>query len=228
MEAMEYWKLCDSFTVVQAALLIVGENPAISQGYVLTNQPMDRPDGFDAAFAALTNAINQGKLRATIRRDARVSGWDEFPAPGEGVGTDEQGETIYYKPYPDWNLTMVTREDLTEWLFNRNFKPPSFFEQQTTNNSPNSLPGYLDKNHAHYSPKLAAAVRSWEAVTADPKYNNNGKTAKTNLTNWLTSHAGEFGLVKEDGEINADAIKNQIAKVANWQPDGGAPKTPSR
>jgi len=55
---------------------------------------------------------------------------------------------------------------------------------------------------------------------------DNGKHVKQNLESWLTAHAAEFDLVKDDGEINADAIKNQIAKVANWKDKGGAPKTP--
>jgi len=222
MDGLEYWKLCDSFTVVQAALLIIGVNPT-GYDYIDRSLSHDRPDNFNAAFAALKNAINDGKLKATIRREAWEQGWNENPEQDERMDHDERGKWIIYKAYPDWDQSTVSREDLTEWLFNRNFKPPFFFEQPKTTDS---LPDYLDKEHPQYSPKLAAAVRAWEAVTTDPKYRNNGKTAKANLARWLTAHAGEFGLVKEGGEINADAIKNQIAKVANWDREGGAPKTP--
>jgi len=199
---------------------------------------LDRPKFFDSVFDALKNAIIDGKLKAVIRLDSRTelmgqyknyANIDEIAKPWVIPDETEDPPELYdvfLKKEPNWRETTISREDLTEWLFKHNVKPSFFFEQQTTNNSPDSLPAYLDKSHPHYAPKLAAAVRSWEAVTADPKYNNNGKTAKTNLTNWLSSHAGEFGLVKDDGEINADAIKNQIAKVANWQTDGGAPKTP--
>jgi len=239
MEAIDVWKLYDSFTVVQAALVIAEANPAIYQGDILNLDILDRPKFFDSVFDALKNAIIDGKLKAVIRLDSRTecrgeyrnyANADEYARPwplsfGDmSEGTYEEND-VFLKKEPNWRETTISREDLVEWLFRKNIKPRFFFEQQT-NNSPDSPPSYLDKNHPHYSSKLAAAVRAWEAVTADPKYLNNGKTAKTNIANWLTSHAGEFGLVKEDGEINADAIKNQIAKVANWQTDGGAPKTP--
>jgi len=215
MDGMDYWKLCDDFTVIQAALLIVGEDPALFQDYLIQWTPENRPTGFDATFSALKNAINGGRLKAKILRDANT--YD-----GVMVGKDDLTGDVYYELEPDWGNTTILRDDLIDWLKSRNFKPGFFFEQKT------DAPDYLDTNHQNYSSKLAAAIRAWEAVTADPKYTNNGKTPKRNIEVWLTAHAAEFKLVKEDGEINADAIKNQIAKVANWQTDGGAPKTPSK
>jgi hypothetical protein len=79
---------------------------------------------------------------------------------------------------------------------------------------------YLDQSHPRYSPKLAAAVRAWLAVD-DPK----GKSPKQALESWLTAHASEFALTKEDGTPNTQGI-DECAKVANWNPKGGAPKTP--
>ncbi|MDY0187584.1 MAG: hypothetical protein RBR16_06645 [Syntrophus sp. (in: bacteria)] len=231
MEAIEYWKLPNSLTVIQAALLIVGKDPDLFQGNIFE----DPPSGFGAVFAALKNDIKDGKLKALIRLDSRTehcgeyrnySNSDEIARPWPLSEDMYEDYDIFYKAEPNWEETTVSRQDLVEWLFNRNYKPPLFFEQQTTTDSLDSLPGYLDKNHPCYSPKLAAAVRAWEAVTTDQKYRNNGKTVKANLARWLNDHAAEFGLVKEDGTPNSDAINNQIAKVANWQTDGGAPKTP--
>ena len=68
--------------------------------------------------------------------------------------------------------------------------------------------------------KLAAAVRAWQAVT-----DGNGKHPKQALTKWLLSHAAEHGLTDEEGKPNETGI-DQVASVANWQPGGGAPKTP--
>jgi hypothetical protein len=222
MDGIDYWKLCDEFTVIQAALLIIGEDPAGTQDYIEQWESQNRPQGFDACFAALKNAINAGRLKATIRRVAWERGFNEDPGPDELCEIDGRKRQIIYKADSDWGLSTIQREDLTEWLSSRNFKPAFFFEQKT------DAPDYLDPKHPKYSPKLAAAIRAWEAVTTDPRYNNNGKTPKANIENWLNSHAAEYDLVKEDGENNADAIKNQIAKVANWQTDGGAPKTPSK
>jgi len=85
-----------------------------------------------------------------------------------------------------------------------------------------SGPGYLDPTHARYAPKLAAAVQAWIAVD-DPK----GKHPKQALAAWLREHAAKLGLTNDDGKPNEQGI-DECAKVANWQPEGGAPKTPGR
>ena len=66
MDALDYWRLCDELSVVQAALLIVGEDPAESQEYIARWQPEDRPKGYDAVKTALINAIKRKQLRADI------------------------------------------------------------------------------------------------------------------------------------------------------------------
>lgn len=70
MEGLDYWRLCDELSVIQAALLIAGNNPAGLQAWVESYAPNNRPDGYDAASAALTHAILSGKLPAKIRREA--------------------------------------------------------------------------------------------------------------------------------------------------------------
>lgn len=80
---------------------------------------------------------------------------------------------------------------------------------------------YLDPNHPRYAPKLAAAVRAWQAVT-----DAGGKHPKQALAKWLRENAAEFGMTDDGGKPNETGIE-EAAKVANWQPGGGAPKTPS-
>lgn len=75
-----------------------------------------------------------------------------------------------------------------------------------------------------YAAKLAAANAAWKAVTADPSLLL-GKSPKKALELWLKEHAAEFGLLNKDGTPNATGIE-EIAKVANWRPAGGAPTTP--
>ncbi len=70
MEGLDYWRLCGELSVIQAALLIAGNNPAGLQAWVESYAPNNRPDGYDAASAALTHAILSGKLPAKIRREA--------------------------------------------------------------------------------------------------------------------------------------------------------------
>jgi hypothetical protein len=211
MNAIDYWKLCEAFSVIQAALLITGEDPIVHLDSIANDEFWLQPIGFDAILAALETSIISGKLKATIKWVTRQT-WTE----------DDFTLVSYDTDVLDRHRTFIAHDDLVNWLSSRNFKPAFFFEQKT------DAPGYLDPKHQNYSPKLAAAIRAWEAVTSDPKYSTYGKSAKTNIENWLYSHAAEFNLVKDNGEINADAIKNQIAKVANWQTDGGAPKTPSK
>jgi hypothetical protein len=86
-------------------------------------------------------------------------------------------------------------------------------------------PDFLDENHPHYSPKLAAAIDAWQAVTADPSLRN-GRSVKQALADWLKKNAQKYQLIKEDGTSNESGIK-EVAKIANWEQKGGAPKTPS-
>ena len=64
MEALDYWRFCDELSVVQAALLIVGEDPSQMQDYVDNNSPQKRPAGYDAVVTALVNAIFAKRLWA--------------------------------------------------------------------------------------------------------------------------------------------------------------------
>jgi hypothetical protein len=80
---------------------------------------------------------------------------------------------------------------------------------------------YLDPKHPRYAPKLAAAVCAWLATDGA----TSGKSPKQALTKWLREHASNFGLTDDEGKINETGIE-EAAKVANWQPLGGAPKTP--
>jgi hypothetical protein len=213
LEGLDYWRLCDELSVVQAALLIVGQDPAMSQHNVLELDPSDRAPGFDAALAALKHAINAKGMAAIVRRQSREQGWDEYPGAEEEIRTDETGRQIIYTVNPDWNLTTVKVDDLRGWLRSRGLSTGFFFLQKSEG------PDYLDPRHSRYAPKLAAAVRAWISVT-EP----GGKHPKQALTKWLREHAVEFGLTDDEGKPNETGIE-EIAKVANWQPVGGAPRT---
>ena len=45
------------------------------------------------------------------------------------------------------------------------------------------------------------------------------------MMKWLRRHADQYGLTKDDGNPNEQGIE-EIAKIANWDSKGGAPKTP--
>jgi hypothetical protein len=137
MDALDYWRLCDALSVVQAALLIVDGDPSEAQSYIEKEPPGNRPKGYDAAKTALVNAILRKTLPARIE-----SGEEAFGAP-------------------DWHQTTIAVDDLRAWLRWRGFKTGFFFPV------PEADPDYLSESHPNYSAKLAAAIEAWKAVSAD-------------------------------------------------------------
>jgi hypothetical protein len=168
-------------------------------------------------LAALTHAILAGRLKATIRRGAWERGYNEDPAGDESIGRDGSGRQIIYKVEPDWNLSVIVVEDLKIWLRARGIKTGFFFPES------HESVDYLNPADSHYSPKLAAAISAWDAVSKDPLAMR-GKTAKQALAIWLRRHADQYGLTKEDGTPNEQGIE-EVSKIANWDTKGGAPRT---
>ncbi|MGN4987519.1 hypothetical protein [Aeromonas hydrophila] len=80
---------------------------------------------------------------------------------------------------------------------------------------------FLNPEHDRYAPKLAAAVSAWHNYIEQP-----GRTPKQSLLQFLTKNANNFGLV--DSEGTPLKCLQDLAAIANWKPNGGAPKTPSK
>lgn len=243
MDEFDYWRLCDELSVTQAAALIMEASPArifCQQGmHYLAIHPSDAcPSAddniFQAALAAIKNAVKAGTLPGKIRVSAREYGEADAEIDAEyneimyesGVGRSaDEGEVLssdgsyFYRPTPDWDKTTVAEKDLREWLASRGFKTGFFFPSHEE-----AQEGYLDRGHPCYAPKLAAAIRAWEAVTTDPE-KLRGKTPKQAITKWLNENAASYGLTKDDGTPNATGVE-EAAKLANWKPEGGASKTP--
>jgi hypothetical protein len=203
MESLDYWRLCDDLSIVQAALLLAGHDPSQPVGYAEHLDMHKRPPGYEAAKAAITNALRRGiiKGRHVPLFDTDIN--------GNRIGAIENSF--------DLGETTIEVESLKAWLISRGIRTGFFFPTAT------DAPDYLDRNNPseRYSAKLAAAVNAWQAVT-DP----NGKSPKQALTKWLREHANEFGLCDEEGKPNEQGIED-CAKVANWELKGGAPKTPN-
>ena len=178
MDPLDYWRLCDELSVVQAALLIIGEDPSTSQEYIDNWEAQKRPTGYDAAKAALINAIRGKRL------------------PGDIINLeDENGR------HDDWHSTTIMVEDLRAWLKSRGIKTGFFFP------APEAEADYLSKLHPNYSGKLAAAIEAWKAVSTSDQLRS-GKSVKQALAVWLRQHANEFGLTKEDGNPNEQGIED--------------------
>jgi hypothetical protein len=182
-----FWKLCESYSLLQAALLILDIEP---EGNENIETEYDKPKGLTAILSSLNSAAKNGTL--------------------------EVDESSTY-------LT-IDANNLKGWLRTKNFTTGFLFDNKDLTIG---TPDYLNKDHPNYAYKLAAAVKAWEAVSIDKKYKNNGKSPKTNLINFLNTHAAELELLKDNGEPNIKAIEEQISIVANWATKGGATETPN-
>lgn len=213
------WHIHDELSVNQAAALLSGYDPEVVSAYQGPSYH-EQFKGYSAARHAIINAINSGRLKAKLRFHARIRGFVEMPDVGEIVkprhryDPSEFPDEIIFTDTPSWEITTISIDDLKIWLIQRGVKSGFFF--------PNTqdTPGFLDKSHPRYAPKLAASLSAWLATT-----DTVGKHPKQALAKWLNENAAEFGLTNDDGEPVKQSIE-ECAKVANWQPGGGAPTTP--
>lgn len=217
MDSMDYWRLCDELSVIQAALLIAGADPSTAHVYVERWNIERRPDGYEAAKAALKNAIRSKRLPAIVRYEAHPRGYNEQVFIGMATFVHNTRKYVF-KEEPDWEATTITVDDLKHWLTSRGFRTGFFFPEA------DARPDYLNPASPCYAMKLAAALDAWEAVSREPELKR-GKSVKQSLMKWLRIHAAKYDLIKEDGNPNESGIE-EIAKIANWDTKGGAPRTP--
>jgi hypothetical protein len=190
MESLDYWRLRDEFTVIQAALLIIGEDPASTQHHIEDWSPNKRPEGYEAAKAVLCNAVSSKRLPAVIRR-AHLTPRKSAEKLMANHHNDEDE--------PGWGKTIVSLDDLKQWLSARGIKSGFFFS------GGEDKPDYLDPKHSRYAPKLAAAVNAWLAFE-DPT-GLRGKSPKQAMNKWLREHAAQYKLSDEEGKPNEQGIE---------------------
>lgn len=204
MSELDSWKLCCALTPVQASALIAGVSPArvSARGYVYHERTYQLDDCDDPAIA------------------------ERFSAALHGISSALKTEKLYGSLLPvgpdqfDLGTTLIDVDDIRRWLASQGVSSAFFGDQRRTE------PEYLNPEHPHYAPKLAAAIRAWEAVTTQPQ-RLRAKTPKQALQSWLIENAAELGLLKSDGAMNQLGIE-EVSKLANWKPEGGASKTPAK
>lgn len=203
-DPLDFWRLCEELTIIQAALLVAGVDPAL---YTKVESMVAdaRPIGFDAAKHAITSALRRGVIEGQPREHYETNSF------GEPTGA------VIPDSIDPWEST-VQVDSLREWLRRRGVKTGFFFPEEV------ELPDYLDKSNPRFAPKLAAAVQAWLAIAG--REDTGRRSPKQALEKWLREHAAELGLTDQDGKVNETGVE-EIAKVANWQLTGGAPKTPS-
>jgi len=240
MEGLDYWRLCEELTIVQAALLVVGEDPGTAE-YAEDQDIPNRPKGYEAVktaiCAGLKNFVSYAK-----EYDEFQTEMDNLPSNiPEGVEIDGNPEYLsallsrsiegVLVPQVDFDIngnnmgaiegtvdvckSTLKVDSLKQWLRIRGLSKGFFFPDLV------ETMDYLDPSNPRYAPKLAASVRAWQAVT------NVGKgSPKQALNKWLRENAAEFNLTNEEGKPVEQAI-TECSKVANWKLKGGAPSTPS-
>lgn len=198
MNPIDYWRLCDEVSVVEAVLLILKVEPIEEYSSVESWISEERPSGYEGLKRAIATALLRGDIKGRVMR--------------------LQGPEYRRNPYPvDVKGSVVFLDSLASWLrekgIDTGYLPDIVFQNSS----------YLNPTHPRYAPKLAAAVKAWEAMEDASLYA--GKSPKGALEAWLKDHAAAFDLTLQDGRLNLTGIE-EAAKVANWQPSGGAPKTP--
>ncbi|CAN5276686.1 hypothetical protein BH10PSE11_BH10PSE11_04030 [soil metagenome] len=195
------WQLCERLTIHQAALLILGEDP------VYAVWESETP-GYVPLVAAIVCAAESGTIKGVGKfKNKMRSDITLFP----GNETDPVTSTIDVA-------------SLKLWLSANGRRPAAFFPDMTdVQEKPSALAPYLDKEHPRFAPKLAAAIEASEAMK-DPANVDLGKTARLAIEAWLMKNAARLGLVAKDGRPIKQAIR-EIAKIANWNTQGGAPRT---
>lgn len=198
MNQFEYWKLCERLNIVQAALLMCDCDPSDYQDYIEIAKKEFQPPGYYPCKSALIAALESGVVQGDI--------------VNEVFGVDEAS------PIEDVNLlkSYVVLESLTLWLKSKSFQNAFFFPDLRLSND------FENSDHECFAPKLAAAVAAWTHAS-----NNSfaSGTPKQKIAAWVRKNAHKYKLTDGNGKPNETAI-NEIAKVANWRPQGGAPKTP--
>jgi len=197
MDKINRWKLADQLSVYQISLLIAGYDPAEFE-----NDYWDKwEDEVKRDISPFLNAIKNAARKNTI--EAHLITIDS------GYAAEEI----------DWVVSTVNIDSFCEWMRTRNYQDGFFV------GAAEEIDKIGDLKSEYYAPKLAAAVRAWNEVTVDPNALI-GKTPKKALEIWLRKHANEYGLTGKDGNPNELGIE-EISKIANWKPAGGATPTPS-
>ncbi|WP_254492431.1 hypothetical protein [Bartonella sp. B1099] len=204
-KCLELWRLLEKLTILQAALLIAGLNP-------MTCTVIETPYPEDSVIYEDGNVVSrESTVVFHIAYNAIVQAGHSSRLIIEWVENSILG-------FINESSSHVLVEDLKEWLLSRGQRPTFFFPEDDSGDIKDQKYAFQNPNHPRYAPKLAAAVAAWEAVSEAEL----GKSVKATLAQWVQGNGKKY--VKKNGELTKDFIE-QVSSVANWVPEGGAPKT---
>ncbi|WP_375626468.1 hypothetical protein [Bartonella sp. PS17NMGDW] len=209
-DGLKFWRLSEKLTILQAALLIVGLNPG---KYLFVNKL--EPEKSD---------IYEDNLSVSSEKTANFrAAYHAIVQAGKSNRLEIEWSYYNFSDFIDADSSYVRVDDLKEWLSSRGLYPPFFFpEDDSAETKDQKYYAFQDPTHPRYAPKLAAIVAAWEAVSEV----EGGKTVKGTLIKWLSDNAVQYKLV-DDNNLPREKLIEELAAVANWEPTGGAPKTPA-
>ncbi|WP_043349979.1 hypothetical protein [Cupriavidus basilensis] len=235
MDELDLCRIADTLPLTAVAALLAGSRPSRVQApdksgvnrYHLLR--LDRPGGdeigetpevFDTALQMLMHAAGRGTLKA----DKVYTGvWTLLRSRDGSIPRPHHCEAVGAL---DPHATTVAVDDLTQWLARRGVRSCFFFPEDARTLD------YLEPTHERHSPRLAAAVKAWQAM--EDENLRRRKSPKVAMEQWLESNYKVLGLVHKrdsrkhgykEGDMNKSAVA-EAAKVANWVDGGGAPRTP--
>jgi hypothetical protein len=193
-----YWDKLDELSIFQALSLLIGYDPKDHHSSHVENS---KKIDLPDEYISLKNLLINAVKSGKIRSELVY-------------------EEAYNGDYLSIDSTFVYVESLKSFLIEKGIKSDFFFPDKP------DVVGYLNPNHSNFSSKLFAAIEAWSAISKD-KNSLNGQTPKKAIEKYLKNNAEKLGLLKNDGSINITAVE-EICKICNWKPEGGAAKTLTR
>ena len=145
VEPLDFWRLCDELSVVQAALLIVEVDPSKCMSYVEDWELEKRPAGYAAAKAAICGALQCKNVTGTIIPFYN----DRFDGEYKIEGSLDPGKS------------RLQVGSLKTWLAKRGIKTGFFFPEGSES------PDYLDwprarrqANSLNFEPRVSTIKRN--------------------------------------------------------------------
>lgn len=233
-----FWRLHDSLTVADAAILLVGGDPGEQstewdeeQHEQVFVQKREYP-GFAAAENALKTAILRGDIEARIAYEIQDYFDDIWPIgprfkliSSKNINSilsdsskfnlnNESRPLIEISQEPDWTATVLEVESLRRWLRSKG-AVDGFFVSADAGNGEAS---FADPDHEHFSAELALAVAAWQGLASEQKFPHG---IKAKIEAWIDDNRDAW-LGESDPSASA---KERIVTLVNWGKKGGAPST---
>lgn len=231
------WRLIEVWTVEEAALLWAGIDP------------MDHPHVRIVELRHIVSPI-QFKKASTFQRaiaEAICGGTLPFVEAWEEISDYQNSyeREVEFPDLPDHSrilpyMTRINQAAYIKWalgkkmwslrqqsmLMAKQFEKERYIEDAVTTIHPSTItpalvyaqPMYMDPEHPFSPEELVAATEAWEAVTKNGSPKNSGKAIRAAIRQYLDNH--------KKFKFFAEAAKERICTVTNWDKKGGATPTP--